>query len=179
MALHFPHPPRSFVPVDGLTTVWNAPERTRLGIYLWCFEIDGLLWVNYVGKASGKDGFSGRLWTEFKDWKAGRHLPPPVDLDAFLRGERINIESRTPAHFARELDLLVPRRRILMAPLEDKDDCLLFEGALVNQLRKHPRLFAFLANRDKKGYRRGRDLPLEVVSESQLVGLNARLEGIA
>ncbi|MDZ4831431.1 MAG: hypothetical protein SGJ09_14690 [Phycisphaerae bacterium] len=163
--LHFPHPPRSFVAVDGVTTVWDAVERKRFGIYLWCFEIDGAHWVNYVGKTSSSAGFDGRLWTELKDWQAGRYLPPPVVLDEFLCGRRTTLPARPKGHFAREIELLVPRCRLLMAPLENKDDCLLLEGAIVNRLRRHGRTFQFLADRDKdRGYKRGRDVELDVVS---------------
>lgn len=179
MRLRFPHPPRTLVPVDGLVPVWEATERTERGIYLWCFEIDGLLWVNYVGKTSSQAGFRSRLWTEFKDWKAGRYLPPPVDIDALLRGERVGVNERTPEHLTRELAVLVPRCRILMAPLASKDECLFLEGAVVNTLRRNPTLFSFLANRDKaRGYRRGRDVTLEVESVVPIAGLTTPSESV-
>lgn len=175
--LKFPYPPRSFVPVLGAVEVWHAPEKLRQGIYLWCFEIDGRFWVNYVGKTSAKAGFEGRLWQELKDWRAGLYLPPPVDLDEFLRGNRIHIAERTPAHFAKELKLLVPRCRLFMAPLIGDGDCLLWEGILVNRLRQHPTTLQFLANRDKHtGYRRGADIEALIECELPLVGLNTPVE---
>lgn len=172
-AIEFPYAPRSFVPAPGAVEVWNAPERSSIGIYLWCFEVDGRLWVNYVGKTSAKSGFEGRLWQELKDWRAGRYLPPPVDLDEFLKGRRIMVPERTPAHFAREISLLVPRCRLMMAPLACDADCLLWEGILVNQLRRSDATYSFLANRDKgTGYRRGAEVEAVIRCEQPLVGLN-------
>lgn len=172
MILRFPYPPRTFVEVAEYSSIWEAPERRAIGVYLWCIEYAGSLWVNYVGKAAGAMGFEGRLWTELKRWHKGLDLQP-VELDAFLTEHRIRLAAPPSDYLEQSLKLLEPRYRILMAPLSTPAECSLLEGALVNALRRHTATEAFLSNKDKAyGYKRGRNLTLKIVSSSLIWGLN-------
>lgn len=66
------------------------------GVYLWCFEHRGAYFITYVGMTVGRTGFTGRLWTELKDWRAGRYAAG-VDLERFTTGQRVVRPECSPA----------------------------------------------------------------------------------
>lgn len=164
--------PYTFVAVDGLTQVWHAPERQSMGVYLWCIDWRGSFLVNYVGKTSGQSGFEGRLWSELKDWRAGRYCTP-VDVDAFKRGTRIELPPGAGDH-ERELRELEPLYRILLAPVKDPALCTQLESAFVNALRSHEFAFQFLCNRDKRTKYRPKPSPIvRILDAPPIVGISA------
>jgi hypothetical protein len=146
--------PYTFVPVTGHVQLWDAPERRSKGVYLWTIEHAGEYCINYVGKTSCRGGFEVRIWQELKDWRKGRYLLSPVDLDAFTRGERLLLADRPYGHHQRELALLEPLYRIFLIPIdadaETDRQCRSVENSIVNALRANSIYFAFLANRDKE-----------------------------
>ena len=85
--------------VPGLVELWESPLRASRGVYLWCFELDGALLVNYVGKAGGVGGFETRLWTvrdpqDAKKLKSGA-MPPEISRTyAFARSNTSSLDPR-------------------------------------------------------------------------------------
>jgi hypothetical protein len=175
LAVRFDPTPLTFVELPGFTTVWNWFLRRKTGVYLWTIEQpDGYL-VNYVGKTSARTGFEGRLWTEFNDWKAGRYCTP-VDLDAFVRGERRELPAYVPGQHAREVATLAPLYRIFLVPIEGDAACRAVESFIVDSLRATPQAFQFLCNKDKgRAYRPGVER-IEIVDAPRLIGISVTRE---
>jgi hypothetical protein len=165
--------PLTLVDVPGYQTVWKAPEREHKGVYLWCVDYRDALLASYVGKTSDHRGFGARLWTELCDWRKGRYCPP-VEIDAFMRGERLTIATPEPGHLTRELAALEPITRVLLAPLASDQECVQLESFIVNELRRHPFTFHFLGNLDKtRKYNLKPSPVVRIISAPPIIGLTA------
>lgn len=166
--INFCKAPFTFVPVDGYTQIWNASERTRIGVYLWCIPVDGILLIKYVGTTWDRRGFEGRLSTELKDWRRGRYCVP-VDLEEFKRGRRIELANPPAGHLEIELRELQPLYRIVLAPLASDRECRHVEASILRMLSDNRLTSQYLSNT-----KRGRPalVPrLRFCSELPLVGL--------
>ena len=132
--------PFSFVPVTGLTPIWEAPERGERGVYLWCVEHGDAFLVRYVGATLGADAGDGgetRVDTELTGWRRGRPNVA-ISLDAMLRGTRVHMPRAKDADEDLEVRALEPKYRILLAPLASDEACHQAERAIVATLRRHP-----------------------------------------
>ena len=173
--LTFGPAPYTFVPVAGFSELWQAPLRASRGVYLWCFEFEGALLVNYVGKAGGSGGFETRLRTEHRDWERGFHNAV-VDIDLLKRGVyRAFQTSMTPEHLRDQLRELRPLYRLILIPLQTDAECRGVEAGLVQLMRKDADVFQFLANKDKsRGYKKPCSLAFPSDAPS-LIGMTAAI----
>lgn len=163
--------PYTLVPHPELPLLWEAPQGTDRGIYLWCVEVEGLYLVNYLGKTWSQGGFAARLKQELTLWFSEEER---IDLTLFKRGVRrfLPPESCTPDARAAEEAALLPLYRILLITLDSHELTRRVEGTLIRTLASNPATHQFLCNKDK--HRECTTIPLGFSScSAPVLGLNA------
>jgi len=173
MRIEFCATPYTFVDVPGFTTVWNAPQCRERGVYLWCLEQQGAYLINYVGMTAGRDGFTGRLWTELRDWRAGWYAAG-VDLERFTAGQRVVLPDCSPDVINAQRIALEPLYRIFLSSIPDPTTTRQVESFIVYSLMQHPYTAQYLGNKKPERYKRP-PIEFEIASAAPLIGLTAAI----
>lgn len=151
---------------------WSHPLWKRCGVYLWTIDYRGAYLASYAGMTfGGTQNFDGRIWQEYKHWKAGKDYP--VDIEAYLSGRRVELASPPQGHLERELAAITPALRWWLMPLDSAEDCAQAEKWLVHRLCGDEVSRQFLANRNPGSYvpDPAREVVIEAPPSFRVVGL--------